>query len=83
MALAKSEMFRVAQMGGNTIWFHVTNDTKANVIAANYFNIMAAELQKGDIIFVAGDVDGTPFTCPIVVLTNNGTTVTHGYGVVS
>ena len=83
MPFAVKDMYRIAQVGGCTIWVLTTNDAKATVIAANYFNPLAAELAIGDIIFVSAVRTGTPTTFPLVVLTNNGTTVTVGYGVVS
>lgn len=45
----------------------VTNNTKAQVETAGYFNPVAQFLKVGDTIFVAGDLDGTPFITSYVV----------------
>jgi hypothetical protein len=47
--------------------FHVTNDTKAQVETAGYFNPCEDYITDGDIIFVAGDRDGTKFLSSYVV----------------
>lgn len=53
-----------------------TNDTAATVEGANYFNDAVTLLPLGSQIFVAGDLDGTPFQKTYVVSANDGTTVT-------
>jgi len=84
MAAVRAEMFRIAQMGGCTVWLHNTIDTKANVIAANYFNAISPELNKGDLILVSAVRTGTPTMFPLVVTSADGAaTVTVAYGVVS
>ena len=54
---------------------YVTNDTRAVVEGAGYFNSAAALLNVGDIIEVSGDIDGTPFGAHYVVSSNDGSTV--------
>lgn len=83
MPAASSQMYRISQVGGCTTWVYVTTEAKATIIGANWFNSMAAELTIGDIILVSAARAGTPTMFPLIVLTNNGTTVTVGYGVVS
>ncbi len=52
-----------------------TNDTAAGVETAGYFNSAAGYLPVGSQIFVAGDLDGTPFQKQYVVASNDGSTV--------
>lgn len=57
--------------------FYVSNDDAAAVQAANYFNGLAAQLSKGDIIECSLDIDATPLTKTYVVTSAQGaTTVT-------
>lgn len=58
---------------------YVTNDTKATVEGAGYFNDAADDLNVGDLIKVAGDVDGTPFAAMYIVSSNNGSVVEVTY----
>jgi hypothetical protein len=58
------------------LWFLATNETAAQVEAANYFNAHAAALKKGSVILASLDVDGTIKTKQYVVTANDGTTVT-------
>ena len=53
-----------------------TNDTAAAVETAAYFSDEVAHLPVGSQIFVAGDLDGTPFQKTYVVSANDGTDVT-------
>lgn len=55
---------------------YTTNDTKATVEGAGYFNSAYPHLPLGSQIFVAGDLDGTPWQCAYVVAANDGSTVT-------
>lgn len=55
---------------------YVTNDTKATIEGAGYFNSAANLLKLGDIIEVSGDLDGTPFYTIYIVSGNDGSTVT-------
>ncbi len=52
--------------------FYVTNDDGPAVIAANYFNPLSAQLNKGDVIECSLDVDGTSQTKTYVVTSANG-----------
>lgn len=61
---------------GKKVHFYVTNHTKAQVETAGYFNPINEGaisgddiINVGDIIFVAGDLDGTPFHNSYVVAT--------------
>lgn len=42
------------------LWLYRTNDANAVFEAASYFDDLGARLTVGDIIIVAGDLDGTP-----------------------
>lgn len=42
------------------LWHYITNDTQSEVVANGYFDSVDDLLQKGDIIFVTADQDGTP-----------------------
>lgn len=53
-----------------------TNDTKAAVETATYFSDEVEHLPLGSQIFVAGDLDGTPWQAAYVVSANDGTDVT-------
>ncbi|MFO0390186.1 MAG: hypothetical protein ACK502_10800 [Alphaproteobacteria bacterium] len=57
------------------LYGYATNDTKASIEGAGYFNASASLLKVGDQIHVSGDLDGTPFHTSYVVSSNNGTTV--------
>lgn len=57
------------------LYSYVTNDTKATVEGAGYFNSEAGRLNVGDAILVSGDVDGTPFITIYTVSSNDGSTV--------
>jgi hypothetical protein len=49
------------------LYHYATNDTLAVVAAANYFDGAADYLQKGAIIIVSADLDGTPKVSTYVV----------------
>jgi hypothetical protein len=68
----------IGSSGGNAkkLYTYVTNDTKAVVEAAEYFNDEVSRLNVGDVIMVSGDIDGTPFGAWYVVSGNDGTDVT-------
>lgn len=67
--------FGVVGPRGQGLYGYSTDDTKATVEGSNYFGGAASLLQVGDIIMVAGDLDGTPFTADYTVSSNDGTTV--------
>lgn len=63
--------------GAYMSWFHyATNDTAAEVQAANYFNASVDTLKVGDVIEALVDADGTPAFVRLRVATNDGTNVT-------
>jgi hypothetical protein len=49
------------------LYHYATNDTLAVVAGANYFNSAANYLQKGAVIIVSADLDGTPASSTYVV----------------
>ena len=65
--------------------FHVTNDTKAQVETAGYFNPVADYITDGDLIFVAGDRDGTKWASSYIVTkpTSGDLTVTEHAAITS
>lgn len=67
------------------VWHLKTNDTLATVAASGYFNAATALLAKGDMIYVSGDVDGTPGINGYVVNSATGaaTVTTVGFSTVT
>lgn len=59
----------------NRIYTYFTNDTAGTVEGSGYFNAKVDDLVVGDMIWVSGDLDGTPFHKSYLVSSNNGTTV--------
>nr|WP_321457233.1 hypothetical protein [uncultured Cohaesibacter sp.] len=53
-----------------------TNDDAASVETAGYFNDLATDLQKGDIIMAGLDIDGTPALKNYIVSAITASTVT-------
>jgi hypothetical protein len=54
------------------IFKYVSNDLLNEITASGYFNSATLKLQKGDLIMVSGDQDGTPFTTQISVSSATG-----------
>lgn len=76
MSFAASGLVLIANQA-NQIFMYTTNDLLNDVVASGYFNSAYAKFRKGDLIIVAGDLDGTPFTTQITVNSATGaTTVT-------
>ena len=77
MAAVFNDLIRTAS-GSQGQGEHIfqTDDTKAVVKASGYFNAFVDIVKVGDLIHVAGDLDGTPYTCALMVDANDGTTVT-------
>jgi len=68
-----------AGTGSIPIFQYATNDTKANLVAANYWDAAAAWLPVGSFILASLDLDGTPGAAALVVTANTGSAVTVGY----
>lgn len=68
-----------AGSGSIPIFHYATNDTKANLVAANYWDAGAAWLPVGAFILASLDLDGTPGGAALIVTANTGTAVTVGY----
>lgn len=47
--------------------FHVSDDTKAQTETAGYFNPVAEYITNGDLVEVAGDLDGTKWTRSYII----------------
>jgi len=81
MSLDLNALVVFAQVPGSTagtyraMASYSTDDTAGGVETAGYFNNAAAMLPAGSQIFVAGDLDGTPFQKQYVVASNDGSTV--------
>lgn len=54
------------------VFKYSTNDLLNEVTASGYFNGVTDKLHKGDLILVAGDLDGTPFTTQVTVSSASG-----------
>ena len=52
MALIRTDMNLIGSGSYGKVWSYTTADTHATVIAANYFNSMAAQLSIGDRIHI-------------------------------
>ena len=72
MALVRTDMNLIGSGGFGKVWSYNTADAHAAVIAANYFNNMAAQLNIGDRIHLK-DATGI---YDLAVSTNNGSVVT-------
>jgi predicted secreted protein len=72
MALVRTDMNLIGSGGFGKVWSYITVDAHAAVIAANYFNPMAAQLSINDRIHLK-DATGI---YDLAVSANNGTTVT-------
>lgn len=83
MGFAITGLFKIQSGGAQTsgrekvgsLWMYVTDDAKATVEAANYFNTAAGLLTKGDLIMCSTSRGGTPALRNLIVTSNNGTTV--------
>ena len=61
---------------GVTVHTYKTNDTAATVNADDYFLSIYQILEVGDVIYIAGDLDGTPFYDFRAVSASSSSTVT-------
>lgn len=59
----------LAASDANSLYLYATNDTVANLIAANYWNNATKRLRKGDVIIASCVNSGTP-TCTALVVTS-------------
>jgi hypothetical protein len=71
-------MFNPSGLAGANLGVHkyVTNDDRAAVETAGYFNALAKRVKVGDHIDVTLDLDGTVMRRNYVVTANTGTVVT-------
>lgn len=72
MSFVFNALVAIRAFGENSIFGYATNDTKATVQGAGYFNNASGQLRLGDIIVVSGDKDGTPFHTSYTVSSNSG-----------
>ena len=76
MSFSNNSLILIRGQGRNLDFLYTTNDTKATIEGAGYFNAAVAVLKKGAVIQAAGDLDGTPFHTSYVVSGNDGSAVT-------
>jgi hypothetical protein len=67
MAFILNNLTAMRPFGGKMLYGYVTNDTKATIQGAGYFNNASTYFSVGDVINVSGDLDGTPFHTSYVV----------------
>ena len=68
---------KVAQMGGNSLWFYTDGDATSAIVGSGYFNSAYAELKQGDLILCSTGIGGTPEADLLTVTSATGaTTVT-------
>ena len=66
---------KVAQMGGNSLWFYTDGDATSAIVNSGYFNSAYAELKQGDMILVAA-ASGAEADLLVVSSATGATTVT-------
>ena len=68
---------KIAEAGGNSVFFYTDGDAIATIAASGYFNSAYAELKQGDIIIVTSGIGGTIAADVLSVTSASGaTTVT-------
>lgn len=67
MAFVRADFQTIDAAADPQIHKYKTNDLLNDVTGSGYFNSITALLHKGDLIMVAGDQDGTPFTTQLSV----------------
>lgn len=70
MAFILNGLTGIRPFGGQMLYGYTSNDTKAVIQGAGYFNNASTYLNVGDQIHVSGDLDGTPFHTSYVVSSN-------------
>jgi hypothetical protein len=60
---------KIAEAGGNSVFFYSDGDAIATIAASGYFNSATENLKKGDIILCVGTNAGTP-TVDILVISS-------------
>ena len=68
---------KIAEAGGNSVFFYIDGDAIGTITASGYFNSAYAELKQGDIIIVTSGIGGTIAADVLSVTSATGaTTVT-------
>ena len=68
---------KVAQMGGNSLWYYADGDATSTLVGSGYFNSAYAEVKQFDMILVAATTGGTAESDLLIVSSATGaTTVT-------
>ncbi len=68
---------KVAQMGGNSLWYYADGDATSTIVGSGYFNSAYAEVKQFDMILVAATTGGTAESDILIVSSATGaTTVT-------
>lgn len=60
---------KIAEAGGNSVFFYSDGDAINDIIASGYFNSAYNQFKKGDIILCVGTNGGTP-TVDILVISS-------------
>lgn len=72
---------KIAEAGGNSVFFYTDGDAIATIAASGYFNSATNELKENDVIIVVGN-NGAAQTVDVVVVTSatgaSTVTVTNG-----
>jgi hypothetical protein len=63
---------KIAEAGGNSVFFYSDGDAIATIAASGYFNSATENLKKGDIILCVGTNAGTPTVDILVVSSATG-----------
>ena len=68
---------KVAQMGGNSLWYYADGDATSTIVGSCYFNSAYAQVKQFDMILVAATTGGTAESDLLIVSSATGaTTVT-------
>lgn len=78
MPVTNDNLRRIGDFADVGIYAYKTNDTKAALETAGYFDLAVAAgfLEKGALLMVAGDLDGTPWHSSYTIASNDGTHAT-------
>ena len=70
-------IIKVAQMGGNSLWYYADGDATSTIVGSGYFTSSYAEVKQFDMILVAATTGGTAESDILIVSSATGaTTVT-------
>ena len=67
MSMNSKNLSVLAYANGFTLWHYRTEDTKATVLGAGYFDVVQNIFNVGDLIITSTDVEGERTTTMLVV----------------